>query len=349
MALSKQDPRLAFYCEQRDAISSLLRRYVLLFFYEDRSVEMRELPKNVLHLKRTPFPHLKMNDFNIGAALTIFGGTVTLTAYADEVTRVLCEKRNEFTTVLLGELSFSQIGRSLAVLTEECGFTISSMHMAWVTPDTIAKYGLPQTFVGARVVVAWCNRADAVLKGLEYAERVSGAYAASDAEEAARWCQLTEEAERNPVVLFGEYHSSIVIVKPHAVQKQTAGNIIQRLLDTGLELSALVLTNLSSRVVDKFLQPYKGIFSDFSAMAKALAGPVWVAQFVSLDKSTDVVSVVREACGPFDPTIAKKLRPKSIRARFGLDRAQNAVHCCDLPGEGPIYADFFFGLKNLEE
>lgn len=38
----------------------------------------------------------------------------------------------------------------------------------------------------------------------------------------------------------------------------------------------------------------------------------------------------RELCGPFDPEIARKLEPNSLRAKFGIDRVKNAIHCTDL-------------------
>ncbi|KEG14153.1 putative nucleoside diphosphate kinase [Trypanosoma grayi] len=348
MALSKQDPRLAFYCEQDDHISRLVRRYVLLFYYEDRSIEMRELPKNVPHLKRTPFPHLKKDDFTLGAVLTIFGGIVTLTAYADEVTRELCEKKSESTVVLFGEAQLPQVGHYLAILTEECGFTISSLQMAWVEADAPARFGLPEDLVGGRVVVAKCARNDAIEKGLDYVKRATGARAASNDEEAKAWSQILLQASRNPVAVFGDYRCSVVLVKPHALRVQAGGSIIQRFIDAGLEMTAFVLAELSSRVVDEFLQPYKGVLPDFGATSHAMAGPVWIVQFVSLDDDVDVVSLTREICGPFDPAIARAIRPKSIRAVFGVDRAQNAVHCCDLPEEGPLYTDFFFKPRDVE-
>jgi nucleoside-diphosphate kinase len=44
--------------------------------------------------------------------------------------------------------------------------------------------------------------------------------------------------------------------------------------------------------------------------------------------------------GPHDPEIARTLRPNTIRARFGQDRIKNAVHCTDLPEDGPLEVSF---------
>ncbi|ESL11377.1 nucleoside diphosphate kinase [Trypanosoma rangeli SC58] len=339
MALSKQDPRLAFYCESHDGISQLVRRYILFFFYEDHSVEMRELPKNVLHLRRTPFPYLEKDHFKTWySSNNTWWNCKNFTGYADEVTRVLCEKKSESTVVLFGETPLPQLGHYLAMLTEECGFTISSMQMVWLREDIFETYSLPEELTNGRVVVAWCVRADAVQKGLDYMKRATGAFAASNEEEVKKWAELlVGEVSRKPVAIFEDPYCSVVIVKPHAVRSRNAGSILQQLLDAGLELAALKTANLSSRVVDDFLQPYKDVLPDFPESAEGLTGHVWVIQLVSPKDEVDVVSLVREVCGPFDPIIAKELRPKSVRAIFGADRARNAVHCCDLPGEGPIY------------
>lgn len=62
----------------------------------------------------------------------------------------------------------------------------------------------------------------------------------------------------------------------------------------------------------------------------------------------DPVLPFRELCGPFDPDIARQLRPNSLRAKFGIDRIRNAVHCTDLPEDGPLEVQYFFQtLVNL--
>ena len=50
----------------------------------------------------------------------------------------------------------------------------------------------------------------------------------------------------------------------------------------------------------------------------------------------------RELCGPLEPVLGKKLRPKSLRAQFGRDLACNAVHCTDLPEDGETECTYIF-------
>jgi len=56
------------------------------------------------------------------------------------------------------------------------------------------------------------------------------------------------------------------------------------------------------------------------------------------------VEGVRELCGPPDPEIAKILRSMTLRAKYGLDKVQNAVHCTDLEEDGCLEVTYFFDL-----
>jgi len=46
-----------------------------------------------------------------------------------------------------------------------------------------------------------------------------------------------------------------------------------------------------------------------------------------------------------DPEIAKNLRPKTIRAKYGMDRVANAIHCTDLPEDGTLECEYFFSIQ----
>ena len=58
--------------------------------------------------------------------------------------------------------------------------------------------------------------------------------------------------------------------------------------------------------------------------------------------SDTIVQDFREFCGPMYPDIAKQLYPQSIRAQFGRNLIQNAVHCTDLSEDGELECRFIF-------
>jgi len=61
------------------------------------------------------------------------------------------------------------------------------------------------------------------------------------------------------------------------------------------------------------------------------------------------VKELRKLVGPHDPEIAKNLRPKSLRAKYGIDRIRNAVHCTDLDEDGVLECEYFFSLLQQRE
>ena len=58
--------------------------------------------------------------------------------------------------------------------------------------------------------------------------------------------------------------------------------------------------------------------------------------------SEDIVTRFREFVGPRDPELGRQLRPKSLRALYGKDKVQNAVHCSDLKNDGLLEVCFCF-------
>ena len=49
-------------------------------------------------------------------------------------------------------------------------------------------------------------------------------------------------------------------------------------------------------------------------------------------------------CSTLDPEVARHLRPKTIRAKFGVDKICNAVHCTDLPDDQALEVEYFFSV-----
>lgn len=65
-------------------------------------------------------------------------------------------------------------------------------------------------------------------------------------------------------------------------------------------------------------------------------------------RQENAVKAFRDLAGPMDPEIAKNLRPNTLRARFGLDKVKNAVHCTDLPEDGTLESEYFFSIMQRE-
>ena len=122
-----------------------------------------------------------------------------------------------------------------------------------------------------------------------------------------------------------------------------AGDIIQAILGAGFQIAALETFLLDFGKADEFLEIYKGVIDYYGDVVKEMSSGACIAlQIVKPEDPQTVVATFRELCGPQDPAMAKTLRPKTLRARFGETLARNGVHCTDLAEDGPLEVEYFF-------
>ena len=97
-----------------------------------------------------------------------------------------------------------------------------------------------------------------------------------------------------------------------------AGDIIQAILGAGFQIAALETFLLDFGKADEFLEIYKGVIDYYGDVVKEMSSGACIAlQIVRPEDPQTVVATFRELCGPQDPAMAKTLRPKTLRARFG--------------------------------
>eukprot|EP00796_Vickermania_ingenoplastis_P007326 gene7326-5162_t len=340
MAISKLDPRMAFDCEQYDKFSGLTYAYVLYYFYEDGTLEMVQRKNGKLYVKRHK-TDIQRSEFYLGSTIHVLGKMTKITGYADPVTQQLCEDQNERTTIIVSDHGMPKLGNCISIVMEELGVTITNIQLAWVKQETVEKYSLPDVLQSTSVVIMQCVSSKCLEKGIEVMRRCQGVVAASDRFEVDAWADFCIDSAKKPLAVFGQENSTVVVVKPHVILEKVVGSIVQMLCDAELEITGFTQLNISTTEMHHFMKPYQAVLPDIEGTVMNMVGTVWAIQFMS-PKGQDVLQVVRQICGPYDSPIAKKLYPKSIRGRYGQTQTRNAVHCCDLPGDGPIYADFFF-------
>ncbi|KAL2919199.1 hypothetical protein HK105_201474 [Polyrhizophydium stewartii] len=128
---------------------------------------------------------------------------------------------------------------------------------------------------------------------------------------------------------------AIELLMPNAVQSLAdlavnsglAGKIISMIQDAGFAISDMELFHLDRSNGEDFLEVYKGVVPEYHITGDA-----------------NVPIAFREFTGPSDPELAKQVRPKSLRAKFGVDKVRNSLHCTDLPEDGPLESQFFFRI-----
>jgi len=128
---------------------------------------------------------------------------------------------------------------------------------------------------------------------------------------------------------------TLAIVKPDAVERGLAGEILRRIEASGLKISALKKLQLARAQAERFYDVhkerpfYKGLCDYMTS------GPVVIA-VLSGDKA---ITRWRELMGATDPA---KANPGTIRKDLGLDVEKNAVHGSDAPETAAKEISFFF-------
>lgn len=96
---------------------------------------------------------------------------------------------------------------------------------------------------------------------------------------------------------------------------------------------------LSRNDAADYLEPYKTVVPEFERWVKELSsGPCVVVEV----RGEGVVPALRELAGPYDPVIAKHLRPSSLRAKYGVDTVKNLCFVTDIERDGPLECKFLF-------
>jgi nucleoside-diphosphate kinase len=133
---------------------------------------------------------------------------------------------------------------------------------------------------------------------------------------------------------------TLILVKPDAVQRCLAGEIISRLEKRGLKIVAMKLLRMDRALAEKHYAVHreKAFFKDLVDFITS--GPVIAAVFEG-DKA---VEAVRQTMGSTDP---KKAAPGTIRADLGLSMQLNMVHGSDSPENAAIEVSNFFKPEEM--
>jgi len=133
---------------------------------------------------------------------------------------------------------------------------------------------------------------------------------------------------------------TLSIVKPDAVAKGAAGEILARFEKAGLRIVALKKLRLGQQQAEGFYAVHRErpFFKDLVAFMTS--GPV----VVSVLEGEDAIARNRELMGPTD---SKKAPKGTIRGDFGTDIERNAVHGSDAPETARVEIAYFFNAMEI--
>lgn len=366
LAPKNQSERFAFIAEWYDPNASLLRRYELLYYPVDGSVEMHDVKNRRTFLKRTKYEDLRVEDLFIGNKVNVFSRQLVLIDYGDQYTARQLGSRKEKTLALIKPDAVSKAGEIIEMINKS-GFTITKLRMMTLSRKEAADFHvdhhsrpfyneLIQFITSGPVIAMEILRDDAICEWKRLLGPANSGIARSEApgsvralfgtdgiRNAAHGSDTFETAAREMELFFPSSggcgpantakftNCTCCIIKPHAISEGMLGKILIAIRDACFEISAMQMFNMDRANVEEFYEVYKGVVSEYNDMVTELySGPCVAIEI----QQSNPMKTFREFCGPSDPEIARHLRPETLRAIFGKTKVQNAVHCTDLPEDG---------------
>jgi nucleoside-diphosphate kinase len=133
---------------------------------------------------------------------------------------------------------------------------------------------------------------------------------------------------------------SLVLVKPDAMRRDLAGEVIARLEKLGLKLVALKMLHPDKALAHRHYAVHKGKPFYDDLVDYISSAPIVAAVF----EGERAVDKIRQAMGATDPAQAEK---GTIRGDFGLSIGENSVHGSDSPENAEVEISLFFTKDEL--
>lgn len=129
---------------------------------------------------------------------------------------------------------------------------------------------------------------------------------------------------------------TLILVKPDAMQRGLAGEIIQRLERRGLRIAGLKLMQVSRELAEQHYAEHKSESFYADLIDYITACPVVAAVF----EGPNAIKAARQTIGETNPL---KAAPGTIRADLGLEIGRNLVHGSDKLESATREIGLFFG------
>lgn len=126
------------------------------------------------------------------------------------------------------------------------------------------------------------------------------------------------------------------MIKPDAMSK--VGPILDAIYDSGLMITKLKMCQLNRNEAFQLYQEHQGKPFLDKLLNFVTRGPIIAMELMG----EGAVSRWRELCGQTDSAIARQEAPTSLRARFGKDGTENAVHGSSDIASAATELEFFF-------
>jgi len=133
---------------------------------------------------------------------------------------------------------------------------------------------------------------------------------------------------------------SLVLIKPDAIQRGLAGEIISRLERKGLKIVAMKMLQMDKTLAQRHYAIHKDK-AFFNELVNFITSSPIIALVI---QGKDAVEIIRQTMGETDPA---KALPGTIRGDFGLDIEHNLIHGSDSVENASKEINLFFSAEEI--
>ena len=134
--------------------------------------------------------------------------------------------------------------------------------------------------------------------------------------------------------------TTLVLLKPDAIQRGLAGEIVSRLEKTGLKITGMKLMQVSEELANRHYGEHVGKPFFDGLVAFITSGPI-VAMAL---EGNGAVAIVRKTMGATNPADSP---PGTVRGDYGIDIGRNLVHGSDSVESAKRELALFFDVAEL--
>lgn len=369
-----------FFAEWKDPASQDIRQFKLLYFTTDDTLEMWDMKNQRLFLRRIKSGGITLSDIYSGAIVKIFSRSMLITGYADQITETYMNTVAQKTLGILKPNSMDKKSTILKLISSN-DFRIVNLRMANIDEtqgSVLYEEFMDEEFyrkliksltegpslifelLGKNAVSRWLELIgpddpnDAKISASESIRAQFGIDRINDVMYTSRSpLALTKDLElffpkRNPKacelnLALSMVNSTCCVIKPHIIKDGKMTDIICMIEEElGFKITAMRMCYLSIDEAEDFYEVYKTVLEHYRGMVDELSSGPCLAMEISASDDINTPDEFRQRVGPFDPELARKLRPNTIRARFGKTKVENAVHVSDIPEDAIIELQYFF-------
>ncbi|XP_071440956.1 nucleoside diphosphate kinase homolog 7 isoform X2 [Hetaerina americana] len=379
------ETRYNFMVEWYDDMASVTRRFYLLYFISNDTIELIEAKNGRTFLKRIKCDGVTLKSIYIGSTLNIFSRQMKVIDYGDGFTRETFSKITEKTYAMLKPESVPYLGKILEEIYSR-GFKVTNAKMCLMSEENAKEFYKEhegRTFfptlvqhmssapvvglelMGGNAIKAWRqeigptdvqqakDEAPTSLRAMYGINKTLNGFHGSDSPESAEreleifFPSKSSSRQSVPKSTATFENSTCCVILPHSIEEGNLGKIISEIQGASFDITAMRMFYLDKTDVQEFYEVYEGVVAEHNGMVGQLISGPCVALEVkhpSCKNQEEIVNKFRLLVGPSDPEIARELRPISLRAKYGVTKVKNAIHCTDLPEDGSLEVEYFFKI-----